>query len=73
MDTQKIDKGLQVSGMYDPMSKLKIKAPNQNIRPIILGEMVQNNQKTVYFLVFFLSFGAIWAPLNRPKKVDKGP
>jgi hypothetical protein len=39
--------------------------------------MVQNNQKTVFFmLVFhflFLLFGAIWAPPNVLEKVDKGP
>ena len=38
-------------------------------RPILVGEMVQNNQK----LVFFMLFWGIWAPQNGPKKVHKGP
>jgi hypothetical protein len=42
------------------------------MRPIILGEMVQNNQKTVFYAVFD-HFRAIWAPPRRLKKVAKGP
>jgi hypothetical protein len=33
--------------------------------------MVQNNQKTGFYAVFG-HFGAIWAPPNGSKKVDKG-
>jgi hypothetical protein len=43
-------------------------APNQIIRLIFLGEMVQNNQKTSFYAVFGYS-GAIWAL----KKINKGP
>jgi hypothetical protein len=38
---------------------------------MLLGEMVQSNQKTVFYAVFAF-LGAIWAPPNRPKKVPKG-
>jgi hypothetical protein len=40
--------------------------------PVLLGEMVRNNQKTGFYAVFFLHCMAIWAPPNRPKKVAKG-
>jgi hypothetical protein len=44
--------------------------PNQVIRPILLEEMVQNNQKTWFlYAVVFFHFGAILRPPNRPKKV----
>jgi len=46
---------------------LKI-GPNQIIRPILLGEMVENNQK-FFVLMLFL---AIWALSNGPKKVLRG-
>jgi hypothetical protein len=42
------------------------------MRPINLGEMVRNNQKTGFYAVFFLHYGAIWAPSNGPKLVPKG-
>jgi hypothetical protein len=51
-ESKKIYKGLQVRRMYGPMFKLKI-APNQIIMLISLGEIVQNNQKTVFFMFFF--------------------
>jgi hypothetical protein len=41
------------------------------IRPILLGEIVRNNQKTGFHAVFL--FVAIWAPPYGPKKVPKGP
>jgi hypothetical protein len=61
--------GPQVGRIYEPMSGLEKRPPNQIVRPIFLGEMVQNNQKIVYFMLFL----AIWAPPNGPKKVHKGP
>jgi hypothetical protein len=45
---------------------------NQIIRPILYGEIVQNNQKPVYFFAVFFHFGANWAAQNEPKKVPKG-
>jgi hypothetical protein len=39
---------------------------------ILLGERVQNNQKTGFYAIFGPS-GAIWAPPNEPKKVHEGP
>ena len=44
------------------------KAPNQINRPILVEEMIQNNQKIVFSVLFW----GIWAPLNGPKKVLKG-
>jgi antirestriction protein ArdC len=41
------------------------------IDAILLGEMVQNNQKTGLYAVFS-HFVAVWAPSYEPKKVDKG-
>jgi hypothetical protein len=38
------------------------------IRPIILGKMVQNNQKTV----FLSCFGSFWGHLATPKWTQKG-
>jgi hypothetical protein len=43
-------------------------APNQIIRPIHLGEMVQNNQKTGFYAAF-LSF---WGHFGNPKWTHKG-
>jgi hypothetical protein len=62
---KKVPKGLQVGGMYGPMFKLKNK-------PLIklLGGMVQNNQKTGFYV--FFHFGAVWAPPTGPKKIPKG-
>jgi hypothetical protein len=64
--TQKSTKGPQVGGMCVPMSKLEKKAPNQINRPILVREMVQNNQKRL-----FMHFWGIWAPPNGPKMVLK--
>jgi hypothetical protein len=47
---------------------LKI-SPNQIIRPILLGEMVQNNQKKRSLYAVFLSF---WGHFETPKKTQKG-
>jgi hypothetical protein len=47
---------------------LKI-SPYQIIRSILVGEIVQNNQKIVFFMLFW----GIWAPPKGPKKVIKGP
>jgi hypothetical protein len=68
---EKVVKGSKVGWMYGPMSKLKKKAPNQILRPILLGKMVQNNQKLCFLCCFFV----IWRPFghpNGPKKVPKG-
>jgi hypothetical protein len=42
---------------------------NQIKRFIFVREMVLNNQKIVFFLLFW----GIWAPPNGPKEVFKGP
>jgi hypothetical protein len=44
------------------------KAPYQIIRPILVGEIVQNKQKKVFFILF----RGIWVPPNVPKKVLEG-
>jgi hypothetical protein len=56
--------------MLSPMSTLKT-AHNQIISPLLLEEIVQNNQKTGFCAVFF-HFGAIWAPPEGAKKELKG-
>jgi hypothetical protein len=44
------------------------KTPNQIIKPILLEETIQNNQKTDFHAVF----GHFGAPLNRPQKIHEG-
>jgi hypothetical protein len=54
------------------MSMLENK-PNQIIRHILIGEIVQNNKKTDLYAVFmFISFGGYLDTLNGPKNVLKG-
>jgi hypothetical protein len=53
---KKVSKGPQVGGKYGPRSKLKKKPLTklgEIIRPILLREMVQNNQKTGFYAAFF--------------------
>jgi hypothetical protein len=66
--TQKDKQRLASGGLYGPISKLYKKLFNQIIRLILLGEILQNNQKTGVFC----NLGNIWAPPNVPKKVHKG-
>jgi hypothetical protein len=56
-----------VGGIYGPVSKLKHN-PNKILRPILLGEVVQKNQKIVFFILFL----AICGPQNGPKMLHKG-
>jgi hypothetical protein len=49
---------------------LSLEALNQIIRPILLEEMIQNNQKTDFYAVFG-HFRTIGVPLNGPKKYMK--
>jgi hypothetical protein len=49
------------------MSKLKNKAPNHIIRPLLLRELARNNHK-----IFFMLFLAIWALQNGPKMMPEG-
>jgi hypothetical protein len=71
MDPKVYTKACNWAGCMAPCLGYK-KAPYQIIMPILLVEMVPNNQKTGFYAVFFNSV-AIWAPPSEPKKVDKGP
>jgi hypothetical protein len=48
------------------------KAPNQIIKPILLGKIVQNNQKTSFRAVFSI-LGPFGHPHRDPKREPKGP
>jgi hypothetical protein len=61
-------KSLQVGRMYAQCLSLK-KVPNQIIRPILIREIVQNNQKTGFFCCFSLLF---WGHLGILKMNQKG-
>jgi hypothetical protein len=49
---KKVHEGPQVGGMYDPMPALEKRPLTKSLDPIFLGEMVQNNQKIVFYAVF---------------------
>jgi hypothetical protein len=67
---QNVLKGPQVGGTYGPMFKLKNKPPNQIIRPILLGEMVRDDQKTGFYAVFLI-LGPFGHPQMDPKRYSK--
>jgi|TARA_B110001454_G_scaffold175630_1_gene167435 hypothetical protein len=46
-------------------------SPNPIIRPILLGEIVQNNKRTGFYAVFYFILGP-FGHLKCPKKVLKG-
>jgi hypothetical protein len=59
--------------MYGPMPRLKKKNPNQVIRPILIREMVQNNQKTGIFAVFFSILRTFRHPKINQKQYPNKP
>jgi hypothetical protein len=65
---KKVIKGPQVGGTYDPMSKLKNKPLTKLLGPFS-GEIVQNNQKTGLYAVFFFF---IFGPFGHLKWTQKG-
>jgi hypothetical protein len=64
MDPKKYTKARKWVGCTAQCLSLKKKAPNQSNRPILVGEMVQNNQKIVFY--------AILGHLGTPKWTQKG-
>jgi hypothetical protein len=54
------------------MSKLKNKPLTKLLGPFFWVKWSETTRKQV-FMLFFLHFGAIWAPPYEPKKVLKGP
>jgi hypothetical protein len=54
------------------MSLLKNKPLTKLLDPFIYGKWSKQPENR-YLCCFFLHFGAIWAPLNGPKKVPKNP
>jgi hypothetical protein len=67
MDPKRYAKVRKWAGCMAQYQSLKIN-PNQIIRPILSGEMVENNQK-----IDFMLFLAIRAPPNGPKKSTPRP
>jgi hypothetical protein len=68
---KKVPKGLQVDRIYGTMRKLINKPLTKLLGPFFKEKWSETSRKQVYML-FFFHFGAIWAPLNGPKKVLKG-
>jgi hypothetical protein len=66
MDAKRYAKVRRWEGCISQCQSLKL-GPNQIIRPILLGEMVKNNQK-----IGFMLFLAILASPNGPKKILRG-
>ena len=65
---KKVHRGLQVSRMYVPISKLKDKPLT-----ISLGPYKKKSGPKQPENKFFMLFGGIWAPPNGREKVQKGP
>jgi hypothetical protein len=71
MDPTKIYKDPQVGRMYGPFSELKIKPLTKSLGPFLLGEMIQNNQKTGFFIPFLAILGSFGHPQMDPKRYTK--
>jgi hypothetical protein len=67
-----VPNGLQVGKMYRPMSKLKNKPLTKSYGPFCKEKWSKTARKHVFYAVFG-QVGAIRAPPNGSKKVDKGP
>jgi hypothetical protein len=68
MDPKKIYKDPQVVRMYRPLSELKNKPLTNSLGPFVLGETIQNNQKTGFLYCFW----PFWGYLGTPKWTQKG-
>jgi hypothetical protein len=68
MDPKKIYKDPQVGRRYGPLSELKNKPLTKSLDPFLLGETIQNNQKTG----FLYPFWPFWGHLGIPKWTQKG-
>jgi hypothetical protein len=71
MDPKKIYKDPQVGRMYGPLSELKNKPLTKSLGPFLLGETIQNNQKTGFFYCFFAILGSFGHPQMDPKRYKK--
>jgi hypothetical protein len=62
MDPKKIYKDSQVGRMYGPLSELKNKPHTKSLSSFLLGEAIQNNQKTGFFYRFLPFCGHLGTP-----------